>query len=223
MKRIGLMMIVVATAASIGCNRGDYPNREGSTTTGASDRGQGISTSDSNFVRDVAVANMAEIQLGRLAQERASNPQVKRFGQMMLAEHEKAGDALNAIAQSHNLTVPTQLDEKHQALRDKLSQLQGADFDRQYIETMIDSHQDVADTLESRIDRKNLADWKTRMSDQVHGRTETEPVAVTPEHSDNAVTMSINQWAANTYPSVQHHLAEAKALKDSVEKRNTTN
>jgi len=46
---------------------------------------------------------------------------------------------------------------------------------------------------------------------------------VLPERSDNQITMAINQWAADAYPTVQAHLTTAKSLKDTTGKRRMTN
>jgi putative membrane protein len=116
------------------------------------------------------------------------------------------------VASQHSIAVPAQLDDKHNDLRDKLSKLQGADFDREYMDAMVDGHQDVADKLESRIDRAKLQDWKAQRS---------QMTAVAPEKSDDPVTMSINQWAADTYPTVVAHLDAAKTLDTTVKQRKT--
>jgi len=91
---------------------------------------------------------------------------------------------------------------------------------------MVDGHQAVADKLESRIDRTTLAKWKTETTDQVDGKkakVEGKAVSVLPERSDNQITMAINQWAADAYPTVQAHLTTAKSLKDTTGKRRMTN
>ena len=82
------------------------------------------------FVEKASIANMAEIQLGQLAVERAQDPQVKQFAQTMIDDHTKAQEQLKTVASSQNIPVPSALDGKHQKLHDKLAKLQGAEFDR---------------------------------------------------------------------------------------------
>jgi hypothetical protein len=52
------------------------------------------------------------------------------------------------------------------------------------------------------------------------GKNPENPAAVKPEQSDNRVTMSINEWAANTLPTVEQHLDRAKQIKDNVDNAN---
>jgi putative membrane protein len=227
MKRTWLVWLALTATVAFGCNRSDSSattsgGDSGAVgTSGASDK---VSGRDKDFVRDAAIVNMAEIELGRLAAERGANPEVKKFGQMMIDDHTKAGDQLKSVASQHSIEVPSQLDDKHNKLRDKLSKLQGADFDREYMDAMVDGHQDVADKLESRVDKAKLQEWKTQMGDRAAGRRVEErgqTIAILPEKSDNPVTMSINQWAADTYPTVIAHLDAAKALDTAVKQRTT--
>jgi putative membrane protein len=231
MKRIGILSIAVVTAVTLGCSdRKDVAanNPAGDTaavgTAGKADANK-VTNGDKDFVHDVAIANMAEVELGTLAAERAANAEVKKFAEMMVTDHTAAGDKLKAVASQNGIDWPAQLDDKHRDLREKLAKRQGPDFDRDYIAAMIDGHKDVVDKLESRIDKENLAEWKTQMADRVSGKKAEErgqAIAILPAKSDNAVTASINQWAAETYPVAQAHLEAAKVLDKAVKRRNTT-
>lgn len=227
MKRYGFLSIALVAAITIGCNANDKDvnasNPSGS-AVGTAGTNNAVSAGDRDFVRDASVANMAEIELGRMASERAANAAVKKFGQMMVDDHTKAGDALKPIASQHNIPLATELDDKHSELRDKLAQLQGAEFDREYIDAMVGGHDDVLDKLGSRVDKESLEEYKAKVTDPATGekaKAEVDAKAVVPEKSDNAITMSINQWAAESYPVVQAHQAAAKALQDSLKKRMT--
>jgi len=59
-------------------------------------KSSGRGMTDQQFVTDVAHDGMAEVELGKLATEKASNEQVKKFGQRMADDHSKAGDELIA-------------------------------------------------------------------------------------------------------------------------------
>jgi putative membrane protein len=228
MKRYGFLSIALVAAITLGCNANDSrdanaPSGSAVGTAGTNDR-NAVSAGDRDFVRDVSVANMAEIELGRMASERGANAAVKKFGQMMVDDHTKASDKLKPIASQHNIPLATELDDKHRDLRDKLSKLQGAEFDREYMDAMVDGHEDVLDKLGSRVDKASLEEYKASVTDRVTGekvKAEVDAKAILPEKSDNAITMSINEWAAESYPVVQAHHAAAKALQDSVKKRMT--
>ncbi len=105
-----------------------------------------LSSADRQFVTKAAQGGMAEVELGQLAAQKAQNPQVKEFGQKMVDDHSKANDQLKQIASQEGVTLPTGLDAKDQALKDKLSKLSGDQFDRMYMQHMVQDHKkDVAD------------------------------------------------------------------------------
>ncbi|MGA7929289.1 MAG: DUF4142 domain-containing protein, partial [Candidatus Sulfotelmatobacter sp.] len=105
-----------------------------------------VSASDKKFVREAAEGGMAEVELGKLATERASREEVKKFGQRMVDDHGKAGDQLKEIASSRGIQVPDKLSAKDQMTKDRLSKLSGEQFDRAYMSDMVKDHtQDVAD------------------------------------------------------------------------------
>jgi putative membrane protein len=100
---------------------------------------------DSRFAKEAAQGGMAEVKLGQLAQDKGSNDAVKSFGKRMVDEHSKAGDILKEAASKENVTLPTDMSAKDQAIYDRLSKLNGAAFDRAYAKDMVKDHQtDVA-------------------------------------------------------------------------------
>ena len=103
-------------------------------------------TADRSFANKAAIGGEAEVELGKLAQERASNDAVRQFGQRMAADHGKANDELMQLAKNKNLALPTELDAKHKQLRDKLAKESGNAFDRAYMSEMVKDHKtDVAE------------------------------------------------------------------------------
>jgi putative membrane protein len=110
-----------------------------------SDRGKqpsssALSASDRTFVTHAAHSGLAEVELGRLAADKASNADVKQFGQRMVDDHGKANDELKGLASQKNVTLPTDLDAKHKAEHARLSKLAGAAFDRAYMAAMVGDH-----------------------------------------------------------------------------------
>jgi len=228
MKRYGFLPIALAAALAIGCNsKGDRdvnasnPPAGGAVGTAGSDN---VKSGDKDFVKDLANDGTAEVELGRMALDRAATPEVKQFAQMLVDDHTKANQELQAIASQQNIPVASAPDDKHNDLRDKLAKKTGADFDKDYIDAMVDGHKDVLDKLGSRVDKETLDKWKSQSQDQMTGKkteAKVEAVTILPEKSDNPVTMSLNQWAAKAYPVVSAHLDAAKKLQDTVKKRTT--
>jgi predicted outer membrane protein len=178
-------------------------------------------------VHDIALINMAEIELSRMALDKATSPDIKTFAQMMIDEHGAAGSKLKSAVSGDRIDWPAQLDDKHRETADELAKKQGLEFDREYTKAMVEGHQDLAAKLESRLDVQSLADWKTAAAGRTQNKalpdpkTELRDVAVRPAKSDNAVAMKINQWAADTYPVAQKHLDTARTLENATRKRST--
>jgi putative membrane protein len=96
---------------------------------------------EKRFVKDALLGGMAEVELGKLAVEKASTDAVKQFGQKMIDDYSKANDELKAIASKESIPVPDSLDSKHQSRVEKLSKLSGADFEKAYVKDQLKDHQ----------------------------------------------------------------------------------
>ena len=99
-----------------------------------------LTGSDETFVTKAAQGNMAEIQLGQLAEKNASSTAVKDFGKRMVTDHNKLESQLQKVATDEHATLPTALNAKDQATVDQLSKLTGPAFDRAYINDMVRDH-----------------------------------------------------------------------------------
>jgi putative membrane protein len=223
-----VVAVVAMTLTFAGCSKSEgtkapaaEPPAVGTGGAGANLRG------DDEFVRDVAMKNLAEEELSRMALGKSASADVRTFAQMMIDDHGAAGNDLKTRLSGQSIEWPAQLDEKHKKVADELAKEQGADFDRDYVKAMIDGHQDFAAKLESRLDVQSLADWKTAAAGRTQGKALPEPdaalrdVKVRPAASDNATTSRINQWAADTYPVAQKHLDTARTLENAAKKRST--
>ena len=93
-----------------------------------------------DFVVEAASGGMMEVELGQLAQQKATSQKVKDFGAMMVRDHSKANEELKA-AVSGKLDVPATLQEKHQHHVSDLRDKTGTEFDRAYIKMMVDDHE----------------------------------------------------------------------------------
>jgi putative membrane protein len=96
--------------------------------------------SDQHFVMEAAHIGMAEVAIGKVAADKASSADVKKFAQRMVDDHGKANDELKTLAQNKQITLPTSLDAAHQTTLDKLSKMSGDAFDRTYMQEMVNGH-----------------------------------------------------------------------------------
>ena len=133
-----------ATAKGMSHSQGAKPHTGGAdtaqTTSGASGAagatGSGmakLSAADKKGIMDMAMANMAEVETGKLALSKSQNAEVKTFAQQMIDDHGKALTEVQALAQSKGVTLPTELDAKHKAMSAKLEKLSGDAFDKAYM------------------------------------------------------------------------------------------
>ena len=96
--------------------------------------------SDATFVKKAAEGGLAEVELGKLAAEKASNEDVKKFGQKMVDDHGKANDQLKEVAAKDNIELPTEPNAKDKAEKARLEKLSGEQFDRAYMKAMVKDH-----------------------------------------------------------------------------------
>ena len=92
-----------------------------------------VSKADRKGIMDMAMVNMAEIEMGKLAQSKSQNAEVKTYAQQMIDDHTKALQEVQTVAQAKGVTLPTELDAKHKAMSAKLEKLSGDAFDREYM------------------------------------------------------------------------------------------
>lgn len=118
---------------------------------------------DRAFMDTAAHANMAEIQMGQLAEKNAQNQEVKDFGKRMVTDHTAADNGLKQIAQKQDVTLPSSLSANDKATFDRLEKLHGEAFDKAYMQDMVRDHEH--DVAAFRRDEKSIKD--TQLKDWV--------------------------------------------------------
>ena len=101
---------------------------------------------DSAYVRDVIAGNRLEVQLGNIAERKTSSPAVKQFAQQMVKDHTAMEKQWNALASRNGVPVPT-LDAAGQQAMSRLESLSGSEFDRAYMTSMVQDHQQTVNVL----------------------------------------------------------------------------
>jgi putative membrane protein len=100
------------------------------------------------FAREAAIGGMSEVELGRLAADKGTDPMVKAFGQHMVDDHTRINDDLKAIAAQAGVQLPDSVGSKQKKIFDKLSALSGVAFDRAYIDDMVADHKEDISAFE---------------------------------------------------------------------------
>ena len=92
------------------------------------------------FIVKAIQGNLAEVQMGQLAQEKSQNGDVKAFGQQLVTDHKDANSKATAVANDLGVTPPEEPSKKQQADYNKLSKLSGDAFDKQFARHMVMDH-----------------------------------------------------------------------------------
>ncbi len=87
---------------------------------------------DKDFVKSVAESSATEVQLGKLAQDKASNGTVKELGKQMVDAHTKTSEQMKQAAAALKIQLPSEPPRKAKKAEEKLARLSGPDFDRAY-------------------------------------------------------------------------------------------
>jgi putative membrane protein len=101
--------------------------------------------SDAEFVRKASMINLMEIRVGKIAAMNAQREDVKDYGRKLLSEHALNYQFLQSLANKKGYQVSEVLDHKHMLMATKLSQYRGEDFDRHFLQDMIQGHRAAID------------------------------------------------------------------------------
>ena len=97
---------------------------------------------DASFYKKAAEGGLAEVELGKLAQDKSPTQSVKEFGSMMIKDHSAANEKLKAIAEEKSIKLPTSPSVGQMATKTKLGVLSGKTFDKSYIKGMVADHKE---------------------------------------------------------------------------------
>lgn len=137
---------------------------------------------NAEFVKKAGAAGLAEVDVGKLGAQRATNPEVKAYAAKMVTDHTKGNKELTAAAKAKNLQVPSEPDLMHKAVKEKFEhQKTDADFDHDFMQHMVRDHEKVIELYQ------NAA-------------------------NDPNVDADLRAHANKTLPTLQEHLKEAQRL-----------
>ncbi|PYF69463.1 DUF4142 domain-containing protein [Pedobacter nutrimenti] len=168
-KLLYVCTISAAAFAFQGCNSGtkdaketaDSLNKTKDTTSNVmATGGIAVDKADAEFATKAAVGGMAEVALGKLALEKSANAKIKEFATMMVSDHGKANQALIALAKVKNITLPADVDDEHQKKMTDLKSKTGADFDKAYVDAMVDGHKKTLTLMQNEAKDGKDADLK---------------------------------------------------------------
>jgi putative membrane protein len=124
---------------------GTMPGFSENDTTGQAGAMANQQITSEDYIQRAAMSDMFEIQSGNLAVRKANSDDTRTFAQMMITDHTASTRDLNAAIEQSNMTanLPTTLDGEHQSMMDRLQNLEGAEFDREYMSQQMTAHRNA--------------------------------------------------------------------------------
>jgi putative membrane protein len=116
------------------------------------------------FLTKVAGSGMAEVQMAKDAQQKATIDAVKSFAAMLERDHTAVGDQVKTFAGQRNVSLPTAIPDDKQKMITDMNKMSGKSFDKDFIDMMVKNHNDGIKLFEdtkanaSDVDIKNFAD-----------------------------------------------------------------
>lgn len=101
-----------------------------------------------DFVEEASAKGIAEIETGKLALEKSSNPQVRAFAEKMIEDHTKANQELARIAQGKNLEVADDAELLNRIKTSLLSVRNDEAFDAAYAKNQVTAHEQTIELFE---------------------------------------------------------------------------
>lgn len=153
-----------------------------------------LSESDGKVVSNLHMVNQMEIDMGKIAASRASAP-VKTYANMLITDHTKIDKELIAFAKKNGMSsIPAEMSEaEHKDMMEnqaKLKGLKGPEFDREYLNMMVEGHDKVLAKIDSEmgsVDNKDLQKLLTdikpvfqKHADEARKLQSNAPVSRTP-------------------------------------------
>jgi len=137
-----VFLLIVGLTASMQATRANESEHHSHKTRPTSTSGSSGSKTPTTqgFVTAAAQGGMAEVAIGRLAAERAQDPDVRQFAQHMVDDHSRANDELQRLAEQKHWKLPADMSSKQRMMLNRLHDKAGAEFDREYAKAMVQDH-----------------------------------------------------------------------------------
>jgi putative membrane protein len=126
----------------------------------------GIAPTTADFVKEVAISDMFEIESSKLAQDKGNAPE-KSFASQMVGDHTKTSTELKGLVSTGKVKadLPTALDGSHQGKLDKLKGESGKDFSSDFDSIQVSAHKDAVSLFERYAkggDNADLKNWASK-------------------------------------------------------------
>jgi putative membrane protein len=186
-KYVLLSTAIALTIGMASCNSSNNGDSKDSTeqvndqaidATASTDSMATAQKEDAETVVELASGGMMEVELAKVALQKATSSKVKAFAQMMIDDHTKANEELKSLANSKNIVLPATISDDHQKTINDVSEESGKKFDRKYMDVMVEDHKKDIDKFQKLADKGNDPDLKAfaakTLPTLMHHREEAE-------------------------------------------------
>lgn len=131
------------------------------------------------FVKEAMQGNMAEVEMGKLAQQNGQSDAVKQYGKMLETDHGAAEQKLSSVASQLGVQAPSEPSKKQKADHDKMAKMTGEKFDRAFAKHMVKDH------------KKDIKDYEkaAKSKEQAVSSYASDTLPVLKKHLDQAQSL----------------------------------
>jgi putative membrane protein len=146
------LMLGTAAQAQTNMQNGAHPSNRSMSPQGQmapqGQNAQKLSKAEQAFLKEAIETDMAEVQMGQLAQQKGQSQDVKQLGQAMQQDHSKNLQQAQQLAQQHGMTPPSAPNAKQKKMHESVSKMSGDRFDRQFARDMAKGHKEALSKFE---------------------------------------------------------------------------
>ncbi|WMJ75215.1 DUF4142 domain-containing protein [Cytophagaceae bacterium ABcell3] len=173
MKKLAFTGLLLAAFLTYSC---EQPERTEEETAQETTEATGLAEEDRDFLQETAKEKMFNIELARLAQERAVTEEVREYANNVQTEHQNIHQELAQFAEQRNVFLPDSLDEDQREDLNELAQEEGFDFDEEFMDRMVERNRDAVDRFEDRAENtedEQLRQWAQNTVPALRTQVET--------------------------------------------------
>ena len=113
-----------------------------------------------DYVVEAAAGNYAEIECAKTAQTKSADAEIKKLASELVAAHTTLLGEVKSLAATKSISVPTAADQDALDKAKDLNETKAEDFDKKWVDEMIDKHKATVDKYEKFVDKTDDADFK---------------------------------------------------------------
>jgi putative membrane protein len=139
-----LAAVLLAAVSIAACSR------ERSVEAARDDRTPIVSPAAQDFLMKAAEGDLSEIEMARIALQKSSNKDVRDYANMMQSDHTRALEDLTDLMKDKNVSQPGRVPPDVQKDIDIMNGLSGPEFDREFINRMVEDHKKTIEMFQER-------------------------------------------------------------------------